>query len=488
VDLPQIYPDNDEQMTAGMDWTINQKQAVGGQYQGTFSNKQVNFTGVEDVWANGTAFDKISSVINSKNKSYQHLINAFFIGNYSEKFNIRLDMDYLNRHNKTNQEVAESSATENRNVTISGLSDYNLYAGKLTMEYHLKENSNLEFGGEYSQIDGSGFLINPEQYFESTVYTNKEKKAAGFVNYSRLFGKWNFQAGIRYESVYTKFTEDSIKQVKADLTSMGFYPNLSISQEVGKIQMGLTLSRKIKRPSFSLLYHNNDYTNRLLTQKRNPHLLNEDIYLFDYYLKYKVFDFTLGYIYKKDPIAFNIESVKDNPSQSVTTYVNYPHYHEFNALLNANFNYKIWRSRINAGVRQPFFKMNYKGEALYRNRTSFSLDFFNDIIFPKEYIFSIHLVYQGKLNYYVAEYEGYKSVEVGLRKSFFDNKLSVNLQADDVFKWLKDTKIIEINTISYIQKMELETRFLTLTISYHFNNYKKKYRGENAASDDIKRL
>jgi hypothetical protein len=488
VDLPQINPDNDQQLTAGLDWAITQKQAIGGQYQGTAGNKQVNFSGTEDVWANGTAFDKICSRVNSKNKSGQHIVNTFYIGNYTENFNLRLDMDYLNRHNKTNQKINEFSNVENRNVTISGLSDYHLFAAKLTMEYHLKDSSRLEFGGEYNQINGSGFLINPEQYIENNTYTNEEKKAAGFVIYSHLSGKLHFQAGIRYEFVDTKFTEDSTKQVKTDGKQARFYPNLSISQAVGKTQMGLSFSRKIKRPSFSLLYQNNDYTNRLLTQKKNPYLLNEDIYSLDYYLKQAIFDFTLGYIYKKNPIAFTVENVKENTAQSLMTYINYPDYHEFNALLTANFNYKAGQSQINAGLRKPFFNVNYRGETLYRNRTSFSFDIFNDIILPKEYIISVHLLYQGKLNYYVAEYAEYKTLELGLRKTFLNDKLSVHLQADDVFKWLKDIKTIKINTVSYVQNMELETRFLTLTISYRFNNPKKIYRGKNASEDDIKRL
>lgn|GEM_PF-7133396 len=31
-------------------------------------------------------------------------------------------------------------------------------------------------------------------------------------------------------------------------------------------------------------------------------------------------------------------------------------------------------------------------------------------------------------------------------------------------------------------------RFFEFYISYSFNNYKKKYRGENASEDDIRRL
>jgi hypothetical protein len=52
-----------------------------------------------------------------------------------------------------------------------------------------------------------------------------------------------------------------------------------------------------------------------------------------------------------------------------------------------------------------------------------------------------------------------------------------------------DKMTAKINNISYIKETERESRYVTWSISYRFNNNpKKKYRGENAAVDDIERL
>jgi hypothetical protein len=58
----------------------------------------------------------------------------------------------------------------------------------------------------------------------------------------------------------------------------------------------------------------------------------------------------------------------------------------------------------------------------------------------------------------------------------------------DVFDWVKEKNIMQINNLYWISNRKRETRYAMLTITYMFNNYKKKYRGESAAQDDINRF
>ncbi|MDR0865057.1 MAG: outer membrane beta-barrel family protein [Candidatus Symbiothrix sp.] len=488
LDAPQTHWDYANQLTAGMDWSVTEKQAVGAQYQGMFDNGKVTSPTTEDVWADNILYDKVISLCHLKQKSYQHLVNAFYRYDYSESFNWQIDADYVNARDRTDQRVVETSFIENRDARMESQSKYNLYAGKITFNYRLNENSALEFGTEYNQIKGSGHSINPEQYVNNSIYTHEEEKTAGFITYTNRFGKLHFQLGIRYERAHLKATEDSIRQVKTDRKYEGFYPSLMLSQPVGNTGMSLELSRKTQRPPFSLLSSTNTYVNRFLFEKGNPYLQNEDIYQADYHLTYKMLDVTLGYAYKKNPIEITMDNVENNSSRHFMTYINYPEYQELNALFTANFEWKIWKPRLTAGLNQPFFTVDYLEKKINRNQTGLLLQFFNDIVFPKEYIFSANFEYLGKHNEYITEKAGNKRLDLGLRKSFLDKKLTFQLQVNDVFKWITSKAIININTISYIRETQRETRFVTLTVNYRFNNYKKKYRGENAAGEDLKRL
>lgn len=217
-------------------------------------------------------------------------------------------------------------------------------------------------------------------------------------------------------------------------------------------------------------------------------LTNEDIYQVESYLRYKIFDFNLGYVYKKNPVGMNMGSHYLNSNQTTMTYINYTKYQEINLLFVSNLKYKTIRSQINLGLQQPFFRVNCQGIKRDRNRMLFLYEMNNDIVFPKDYIFSLNFVYQGKNNEYAIEKGEYKSLDVSLRKSFLANKLSVNLQVLDVFEWIKDRTVIETNHVAYAQRSKYETRFLILTLNYRFNNYQNKYRGKNVANEDIKRL
>jgi hypothetical protein len=487
--LPQMYKSLSPQLAVGFDWSVTKNQAIGGQYQGKFSHEKIKTDGgLEEIWANSELYDRISTELDSREKSSRHLVNAFYRGDYNNSFGVRLDIDYVQTNGRTDQVVNESSPMENRRVTLNIQTDFKLYAAKPVVVYRFGKNSQLEGGAEYSRIEGSGFVINPEQFLSDNIYTNREEKTAGFVSYNNRFGKLDFQAGIRYEWVYAKSTEDSIRQTKIDRFYRGFYPNLSLSQSIGETQMGLAFSRKTRRPTFSE-YNYNYYINRFLLEKGNPYLQNEVIYQADYSLKYKVFDFQLGYVYTKNPIGFGYENAENNSSQIIMKNVNYSKYQMVNALLTTEFEYKIWRPRITGGLNQPLFSVTYLGNELKRNQLSFSFQFFNDLVFPKEFIFSANFIYEGKSYSYMAEIGEYKTLELGLRKSFFDKKLSFNLQAYDIFGWIKDSVKMETGNISYAKQTKIhETRYGTLTVSYHFNNYKKKYRGEDAVNEDIKRL
>ena len=487
-DIPQLYNDKTNRITIGVDWSVSSEHAVGAQYIGTFSSNKVTSSGIEDVWANEIDYDKIATVLDSKEKPYQHLVNMFYKGRYGQTFDWQLDLDYMKSHGKTNQQITETSSIENRDVMLQSQSDFELYAAKLTMEQQLNESGNLEFGGEYSRVNGSGFIFNPEQYVQNNIYTNEEEKVAGFITYNKQLSRWKLQAGMRYEYVSTRSTEDRTKQAITDRSTYVFYPDVSFSGGVGNTQMGLSMSRKTTRPPFSMLNSNNYYLNRFLIQKGNPHLRNEDIYQMDYHLAYKSLGFTAGYIYKKDPIAFNLKSVESNPSQTIMTYANYPYYQEINALLSYRFEHKIIRSQLSTALRKPFFSVDYLGKNSRRNRMSFNLEFHNDIVLPEEFILSINYDYHSKRHFYLEENKGYHYTDIGIRRSFLNNRLLVNLQGTDVFQWIKEQTVVEVNNISYIQRAKEETRYIVLTINYRFNNYNKKYRGNNAANDEIERM
>ena len=486
--MPQTHKDLFTVFTSGIDWSITSRQAVGFQYQYTSGSERINSSGIQTVLANDQNYDNITTVFTSKYQPDKHLINAFYKGDYGKSFSLRFDVDYLITRNKTGQQIVESSLLENRDVTLDSRSNFDLYAGKLTMNYHLDKTSDLEFGMEFNQVKGSGFLLNPEQYVTNSFYTNKENKIAGFASYNKQFNKLTMQIGLRYEWMASLITTDSIGQIQINRIYRGLYPSFSASQTVGNTQMGLEFTKKIQRPAFALLSSDDYYVNRFLREKGNPDLKPENRYQLDYNLHYRILDLRLGYEYINNPIGFTIESDGQNSSQTIMTNINYPKYQKLSLLLIGNIKYKSGQTQLTTGLSQPFFNLYYKGEEQNRNQTALFFSINNEYTFPLNYIFSLNCHYQGKESRYAEEIGEMKSIDIGLRKYFFNKKLLVNLQATDLFNWINKQTLVQVNTVSYTKITKYETKALVLTIRYMFNNYKKQYGGKNAAIDDINRL
>ena len=75
-----------------------------------------------------------------------------------------------------------------------------------------------------------------------------------------------------------------------------------------------------------------------------------------------------------------------------------------------------------------------------------------------------------------------------LSKHFFNNKLRVNLGANDIFGGYSNFKDLTIgNNCQKITKKDYNARNVKISISYDFNATKSKYKGEQA-SDELNRL
>lgn len=489
VNTPHKFQYDYNQLTAGFDWSITPKHAVGAQYQGYFSSEKSFIFGETSILSNGIPYDHMNSGSNSKTSPRQHLMNGFYKGDYSDKLKIQIDFDYLDNKSERSQNTNETTDVEgDRTVTLYSQSDFSLYAGKFTADYNLNKNGSFEFGGEYNQVTGSGYLLNPEGYVKSDEYTNKEKKSATFLSYKNNLGKLNVQIGLRYEHALEQMTEGKEKVVKVNKTTGDLFPSISLSVPIKKVQMSLAFNRRIKRPSFSQLNQNNIYVNRFILQKGNPYLLKEDIYEINCNLMYKFISIRSNYIYKKDPIHMSFIVNEGSSSISTVLPVNFPKYQAINALVTLNPKLGVWQPKFTTGFEQPFFETHYKNEVVRYNRTNLILQFNNDFVFPKKYILSVNMYCQSDYDRYATAEGGYKRLDLGLRKSFLNDNLTFNLQARDVFNWVKEKHIQKINEISFNQDKKRETQYLTFSVRYQFNNNDKKYRGSNAAKDDINRL
>jgi len=480
------YSNNPQQVNAGFDFSINDKHAIGGQYQ-YYNNDYKDAMPINTItYLNGMQHKTSQSQSHSTENIYRHLINAFYNGDFSEHFSMRFDFDYLKNHDDKQQYLEETiNSLEKDTVEVFNKTNYDLYAGKLTNSY--KSNIGLiEFGGEYNYISGNGF-VRSNGYTDNSEFTNTEQKAAGFVSYSHTFGNINVSAGLRYEFTKEQYTQDSTKTVIIDRKYSDLYPNVSISKKIKNVDLSLVFNKRTQRPSFSQLNGNVIYVNRFVFQKGNPYLNKSNIYEVNLQATLKPFYFNAGYYYYKNPVLLYFEE-QGNDANILLTTANLQKIQELNATLNFNHKIAFWQPNYTAEIAKPFFSAMYNDKETTYNKINYFFNAYNDFTLPGGFVLSCNFRYQSDRQDAFIESKSYQSFDAGVRKSFFNNALRLNLMVYDIFNWVKVDNYQQINNINWTVHKKRETRYATLSITYLFNNYKKKYRGQSAAQDDINRF
>ena len=476
-----------QQVSTGFDYSLNDKQAIGGQYQ-YYTQNLIDVAPINTTTdLNGALFETSQAHAYSKKHSYRHLVNAFYNGDFSDRFSLHFDFDYLKNYDNMGQQSDETiNRTETDTVEVFNRTDYDLYAGKLTNSYKSAIGL-IEFGGEYNYITGNGF-VQSNGYTDNTEFTNTEQKAAGFASYSHTIAKINLAAGLRYEFASELYTQGKAKTRFIDRTYSDWYPNISLSTAIKGIDLSLSFNKRTQRPNFNQLNGNVIYVNRFVFQKGNPYLNKTNNYYVNLQATKKPFYLNIGYWYAQNIISINLTEQPTNADAILLTYANFPKYEILYATLNWNSKVAFWQPNYTLNVKQPFFKSMYNGQEMAFNKINYLFKAYNDFTLPLGWVFSCNFQYQSDEQEGFVEEMRWKRLDLGLRKSVLNNSLRFNLMVYDVFNWVDDKSIAPINNFYWTSYRKSETRYATLSISYMFNNYKNKYRGGSAAQNDINRF
>jgi hypothetical protein len=488
IDFPYKLEYKIHKFAGGFDWSLAPKHIIGMQYKGYFDDSDYNMHGNIIVAANNKAYDQIDVQSLKKENPNQHILNAFYNFTISDNFKSQLDFDYLNNHTESEQFVEEKSEIEgDRILNVVERSDFELVAGKLISNYKFIENAELEFGGEYNHINGDGYLINNEELFKSNIYTNEEVKFALFANLNMNFKNWDVSFGIRHENSNEILTEDEKANRIVDRDYNDFFPSFSISKKSENIQLSLSANKRIKRPSFSQLNGNNVYINRFLIQRGNPFLDREQIYDVNYQMIYKMLSVNIGYTYIKNPIGIGFEYEPES-KYTFLTFTNYNKYQNMSCMLTAKHKINWWHPQLTLKILQPFFCIDGSSGKQEYEKTNFSIDFYNQFKLPKKYILTAYFNYQNEQHYYLQKWKELFRLNLGLRKSYFNKRLDAKIDFKDVFNWVENNATTQIDNYSLKVNNNRETQYVLISLKYKFNNYKRRYRGKNAAPADFNRM
>lgn len=498
---------NANNIKLGYDYYANSKNTFGIVLSGNFNNG-INYGKTRTPIRSFTA-STIDSILVAKSDSYNKNYNLYSNINYrfqdttGTSFNADFDYGKYNSDrtnyqpnfyydNNENMILSQSINSQNTPVIID------IFSLKSDYEQRL-------FKGKF----GTGFktsLVKTDNTFEVFNYPNglpifnsllsnrfeyNENINAVYVNYNRLYKKFNFQFGLRVENTISEGNLISTQQtsnqtVKRSYTD--FFPSGGITYQVNdNNSLALLYSNRIERPSYQSLNPFEFQIDELSFQKGNPFLRPQYTTNIKINHTYKyTLNTSLSYSYIRDFFAQVTEAEGDTRNFLITR--NVANQQIINLGISYPFKVKEWWSvymSVNA-YQSKYMETNDTFTGI--TQETLSLYGQNNFSLPKDFNleisgwFSSPSVWGGT---YRTRSLG--SLDIAIQKQFLSKKLTARMAFSDVLftsPWRANATFPNLVITGDGGNDSRQVRF---NLSYNFGSEQiKKSRNRNSGLEDEK--
>lgn len=484
-----------------VNYMFDENHAIGGFYK--FDNHPYqSWYGMlnTDIYSNGEFTERSESQLHQETTFKKHIFNAYYNGKVGQ-LGIDLNVDGVFDH--TN----DPNGTDEKTTTVDGIVTHHkvenlteaknrFWAAKLIFSYPIWKG-NLSLGGEYShnnRTDEYSFTSEETMPVKATDTQIKEAATAGFIEYGRNFGKLYAQVGIRYEYLNTGYYEFGVKQEEMSRKYGDWFPTAVLSMPIGKLQLSLSYRKDIERPAYSQLTNSTIYINRYTYQAGNPYLRPTYTSNLALNAAYQAFNLMVSYAHTKDVVTLVTEHYpgSDDPTLNLAHPVNGEKgYGQW--VINPSYRPTIgkWHPLWSFGViGQNYKTLTATGEEITMNHPFWQFVWNNDIVLPAHFRInaSAQLTTKGDYNNFRMT-ENNLNIQMGVQRDF-DLKALGSLTADlrcyDLFNTSKTG--VTIYSSRELTNYNPGRRFISLDVTWKFNEARSKYRGKGAGQEQKARL
>lgn len=493
----------------GFDYKLSESQTLGANFNmlrnpGDFSNNIITTT---DFLTNKTA-DIDSTWYSRKTTVFRYtsqMANAFY-RNKLDTLGSKLDIGYsLIGYDLNDPATIETSFFSNEN-TESRPRD-SLFAhnnGKSTahvinldLEKHFSKSLVVSLGGkyttsktDYSMVYRNGLDDNsPLDTIRSNRFLYNEKVLAFYGTITKSFKNWEVKAGLRTER--TDYDGQSITTSQTIARDRwDFFPSAFVNRKFGKEHsLTFSYSRRIDRPGFRQLNPFTFYSSINNLWQGNPNLMpyySNNIQA-EYLLKNK-YTMTIGYQNTNDGIARRVENNGEiiiTQEDNISDYSNL--FISFNLPITIT---KWWEINVNATLRNTSIDVQTSPPV---NRSKFSQYFWasNKFNLPNKYFIEISGNYSRNEFSDIFDARNVGKLDITMKKSFFDDKLTTSLELMDPFHFYKMGQTINNQnfTRTFVRTKLDWARYVGFNITYSFSSGKKSTNRESidAGGNEVRR-
>ena len=444
------------------------------------------------VYQDDVLYEENTSRGRQDNPATSHSLNVYYNGQAGD-WSIDFNADGLWSYSKIVQDMTEQytpagGTLQEQRVTTYNKDENTLYAAKLIISRPLWEG-NLSFGGEYTYTNRENTFLNDQGILTDNLSSIEENAASAFLEYSRSFGNLQAQAGVRYEHITSDYYEGGTRVDEQSRTYDNVFPTLGLALPVGKAQLALSYSGSIARPSYWNLRSNLTYANRYTYEGGNPLLRPSIIQRLSLDASWKWIYFNMGYRHTKDVmIQIGRAYSEDDPTVMLLIHENKGDMDNFNATLSFAPTIGIWSPQLTLMYLQQWYRVDMPGGI--RKNFNNPVGYFtwnNHFGLPCGFMLDADFSLMTRGDQDNARQKTLGSIDFTLRKSFLDERLSLQLSARDLLN--TNTYSGTIYSGDRLMTIDQQTRrTFTLTVRYKFNPSKSKYKGSGAGQEQRGRM
>lgn len=476
----------------GMDWNLTDRTTVsvlGKINRGDENNVADNITEISGD--NMPNFDLLT-VITDGNEDYS---TYTYNGNIAHKFNdkglkLTIDADWSMYENEMlinydnffkdsegNEVVDPFYLRNDQNTSID------IFASKIDLSIPVNEKLSLEIGGKVSMVETTNRTLfeyrDDEQWINQTERSNdfmyNEDVWASYINGTGSIGSFMIQAGLRMEHTESEGLSLTLDEA-VPRSYTNFFPSVSVSKAINeKHNLSFSFSRRLERPNYKDLNPFENFLDQYTFEKGNPYLNPQysNAFGLNYAMGRQLF-VSVNYSRTTDAITEVIEQFSEQ-NQTFQTKQNLEAYN------NASLTVSVprvwaewWTSRLNYTGFYNDFSSAIPSGTLDNSSLTHMFNLNNELSLPGNWAMEVSGRYQSEMTYGLFVIEPQGSLDIGFSKRLFDNRASIKIGIDDVFRTRNSKVIIDQDDIDLIVDQRNDTRRVSVNFSYSFGNQKVK--------------
>ena len=483
----------------GFNYQLNDSNSFGGFYQHVYDYVKTAYDNADELTANGTPYDHLHNVGTRRDKNApKHQANLYYTGKLG-RFTIDFNADYTDYQNRSSNEQQELSRNyENRDVHTETQTRGRMVAEKLIVSLPLWKGQ-LSIGEEYTNTRWRSSFENAEGYIQNSNNEQHESNIAPFVELQQRLGRFQLQAGLRYEHVASDYFVGCQHRSDQSRTYDDLFPSVAISAPLpwGGAGGGLSISyaKRTNRPAYWLLSNDVVYENRLNMQRGNPYLRPVKYHNFSVMAMWKGIYLTTNFFHCVNPFMTVMESTEQDSKVNMATTRNYDHANWLIVTLGMQRDIRLgssvtWTPQYNVTMMKQWLTTTFNSQDKHLGQPMLSLQLGNIVALPHDWLlqadFSMHTHGYTGSNFKIESTNPMLSLSVS--KDFFQRRLNIKLTGNDLFNQGISRGTFYFDRMIFRKTEDNDTRCVSLSLRYRFNVTPSKYKGTGAGNAEKSRL